>query len=615
MQPRRPHGQRAPPRLITMWPISPAAWRPVQALPFRTRPPPTPVPQKTPRTDLYGLPAPSRNSAIVPTRTSWPRCTAVPISLPRVAPTSTGASQSEITLRALATVPASASTVPGDPTPTPSSADGSTPAALAAAVIASASARMTPFSPASLGVGMRCSPSTLERPSTTTAWIFVPPRSMPPRMCRTFLVVSAGTLLCRACRYWNVAICVRRSQAVSRRCAGSRSRSPTARSSGFSGRTLQEAGLAKYSTGREHLHLMSRLYGLSRAESRSRADELLELFELEDAVDRLVRTYSGGARCSRSRLGGAAHGAGVELDDLLGRDGAAEVEALAQHAAVLDEEAALGLGLDALGERLEAEVARELHDGRDEQGHAPVLGDGGHERAVDLERRHAHLREPLERRVAGAEVVDRDAHAALVQVGHHRLEAARPGDRGGLGDLDHEAVGGDAGRPDGGEHALDLGGAPHERRHVDRRIEVDADAAPLRDLGARRLDHPVRDRADHAGALCEWDEGVRADEAALAVVPPDQRLDADHPALVERHERLVMEHQLAAVERVAEARDGGKLVGGVDAREERGPLCEPLGLLGAVHRDVRLREQLLGALGVGRVEARADAGAGVELAR
>jgi ABC-2 type transport system ATP-binding protein len=62
------------------------------------------------------------------------------------------------------------------------------------------------------------------------------------------------------------------------------------------GFALQEAGLAKYSTGREHLHLMGRLHGVSRAESRSRADELLELFELEDAADRQVRTYSGGMR-------------------------------------------------------------------------------------------------------------------------------------------------------------------------------------------------------------------------------------------------------------------------------------------------------------------------------
>jgi ABC-2 type transport system ATP-binding protein len=62
------------------------------------------------------------------------------------------------------------------------------------------------------------------------------------------------------------------------------------------GFALQEAGLARYSTGREHLHLMGRLHGLSRAESRARADELLELFELADAADRQVRTYSGGMK-------------------------------------------------------------------------------------------------------------------------------------------------------------------------------------------------------------------------------------------------------------------------------------------------------------------------------
>ena len=48
MQPLRPQGHLAPPRLTTMWPISPAAPRPSQGLPSRIRPPPTPVPQKTP---------------------------------------------------------------------------------------------------------------------------------------------------------------------------------------------------------------------------------------------------------------------------------------------------------------------------------------------------------------------------------------------------------------------------------------------------------------------------------------------------------------------------------------------------------------------------------------
>jgi ABC-2 type transport system ATP-binding protein len=65
------------------------------------------------------------------------------------------------------------------------------------------------------------------------------------------------------------------------------------RSIGFA---MQEAGLARYATGREHLHMMGRLYGLSRARTRARADELLVLFGLVEAADRQVRTYSGGMR-------------------------------------------------------------------------------------------------------------------------------------------------------------------------------------------------------------------------------------------------------------------------------------------------------------------------------
>ena len=65
------------------------------------------------------------------------------------------------------------------------------------------------------------------------------------------------------------------------------------RSIGFA---MQEAGLARFATGREHLLMMGRLYGLPRAQARARADELLALFDLEESADRQVRTYSGGMR-------------------------------------------------------------------------------------------------------------------------------------------------------------------------------------------------------------------------------------------------------------------------------------------------------------------------------
>ncbi len=49
-------------------------------------------------------------------------------------------------------------------------------------------------------------------------------------------------------------------------------------------------------TGRENLRMVGRLYHLGRAGAAARADALLERFELDDAGDRLVRTYSGGMR-------------------------------------------------------------------------------------------------------------------------------------------------------------------------------------------------------------------------------------------------------------------------------------------------------------------------------
>jgi ABC-2 type transport system ATP-binding protein len=58
----------------------------------------------------------------------------------------------------------------------------------------------------------------------------------------------------------------------------------------------QEAAIDGYLTGRENLVMMGRLYHLSVRDSRARAAELLEQFDLADAADRVAKTYSGGMR-------------------------------------------------------------------------------------------------------------------------------------------------------------------------------------------------------------------------------------------------------------------------------------------------------------------------------
>src|SRR5437588_6189716 len=62
------------------------------------------------------------------------------------------------------------------------------------------------------------------------------------------------------------------------------------------GLTGQFAAVDEILSGRENLVMFGRLFDLSPAEARRRADELLERFELADAADRPARTYSGGMR-------------------------------------------------------------------------------------------------------------------------------------------------------------------------------------------------------------------------------------------------------------------------------------------------------------------------------
>lgn len=62
------------------------------------------------------------------------------------------------------------------------------------------------------------------------------------------------------------------------------------------GLTGQSAAVDELLTGRENLVMMGRLYRLTAASAKQRAQELLEAFDLVEAADRPVKTYSGGMR-------------------------------------------------------------------------------------------------------------------------------------------------------------------------------------------------------------------------------------------------------------------------------------------------------------------------------
>ncbi|MCP3820208.1 ATP-binding cassette domain-containing protein [Streptomyces sp. A3M-1-3] len=62
------------------------------------------------------------------------------------------------------------------------------------------------------------------------------------------------------------------------------------------GLTGQYAAIDELLTGRENLHMIGRLFRLSKPDCRARAGELLKRFDLGQAADRQAKTYSGGMR-------------------------------------------------------------------------------------------------------------------------------------------------------------------------------------------------------------------------------------------------------------------------------------------------------------------------------
>jgi ABC-2 type transport system ATP-binding protein len=77
------------------------------------------------------------------------------------------------------------------------------------------------------------------------------------------------------------------------------------------GVALQEASLDPKQTGAELLRLQGRLYGMSKAASRERAEELGALIDIGDAIQRPIATYSGGMRRRLDLAAALVHNPGL----------------------------------------------------------------------------------------------------------------------------------------------------------------------------------------------------------------------------------------------------------------------------------------------------------------
>ncbi len=268
----------------------------------------------------------------------------------------------------------------------------------------------------------------------------------------------------------------------------------------------------------------------------------------------------------------------------------------------------LGVGLDALGDGLQVQRARHLDDGLHDGAVVGVGVDVAHEGLVDLERVQREALEVAQRRVAGAEVVQRQPHALRVQRVHHRDGGRRVGGDA-LGQLELEVLRRQAGVAQRARHDVgqadvaELHGRQVDGHHHRRHAGVDP-GLQLRDGGAQ---HPFADRDDLAAGLGQRDELGRRDEAELGMLPAQQRLDAHELLAVGVQLRLVVQQQLVALQRAAQCRLQLQLARRalLHAGREEAPRRLAL-VLGAVHRRVGVARQDLVVVAVRRIAGDAD---------
>ena len=160
-------------------------------------------------------------------------------------------------------------------------------------------------------------------------------------------------------------------------------------------------------------------------------------------------------------------------------------------------------------------------------------------------------------------------------------------------------------RPLSGERAFDLADELVGVELASGDVDGDADRIPRGPpdgaLTAGLLEHPAADLDDQPGLLEQGDEVVGLDDAAHGVLPADQRLDPVGGHVAEVEGGLVDEEELAFGERLAQVHlELHAVLHGVlhpALEHDEAVLAVPLG---AVHRDVRVAQELLRGVAVSR---------------
>ncbi len=196
----------------------------------------------------------------------------------------------------------------------------------------------------------------------------------------------------------------------------------------------------------------------------------------------------------------------------------------------------------------------------DEARVAGAVGELGEKRRVDLQRVERELADRRERRVAGAEAVQGDAHADAAQVVELRHRDLALAGEHRLGDLEHEQVGIQAAAAQRARHRAREPGRGEVARgdvDVDRgRLQLGVVAehlAPARELAAGEHEDLGPERHGEPGRLAGGEELRGREQPVVGVLPAHERLDGDDRARRQVEDRLIVQAQLAVGQRAPQA--------------------------------------------------------------
>ena len=142
------------------------------------------------------------------------------------------------------------------------------------------------------------------------------------------------------------------------------------------------------------------------------------------------------------------------------------------------------------------------------------------------------------------------------------------------------------------------------RGEVERDVGPQALRAPGGGLRDHGVDDPVADRLDQPAVLGGGDELAGRDHPALRVVPAQQRLDGDGGAAGDLEDRLVVQLELAAGQRPAQAGGERQLAGGAGVLAGGEADRSAAVALGLVERGVGALEQVRHVVAVGGEQSR-----------